>query len=135
MARDRHFADQEQAGQLYSTKEVSELTDISHSTLLRWERRYPKLLSPRSTEGGQRQRGHRRYTAADIETVREIAYWRRERGKTFIGAARMIAEGRGRETDEPLWLAEKVLGDRRLRQAIGQLAALIRQRILSEFTR
>ena len=44
--------------------------------------------------------GHRRFTAADVETVREIAYWVRERGMTFVGTACRIAEGRGREADE-----------------------------------
>ena len=79
-------------------------------------------------------RRHRRYTAADVETVRQTDYWVRERGMTFVGAAHRIAEGGGREVDESRRLAEKVLGDRRLRRAIDGFAEVIRTGILEELS-
>ncbi len=51
---------------LYPIRTVSRLTGVPPVTLRAWERRY-RLLTPTRTE-----KGHRLYTEADIERVRQV---------------------------------------------------------------
>lgn len=54
---------------LYTIGEVALLCDINPVTLRAWQRRYG-LLQPQRTDGG-----HRLFTEADIERIREIKRW------------------------------------------------------------
>lgn len=53
----------------YSIRQLSEISGVNAITLRAWERRYG-LLKPQRTS-----KGHRYYTANDIETVRNILNW------------------------------------------------------------
>jgi len=53
----------------YSIRELSEISGVNAVTLRAWERRYG-LLKPSRTE-----KGHRYYTQADVELVRNILIW------------------------------------------------------------
>lgn len=54
---------------LYPIREVSRLTGVNSVTLRAWERRYG-LITPQRTP-----KGHRLYSAEDIENVRRILQW------------------------------------------------------------
>ena len=54
---------------LYPIREVSRLTGVNAVTLRAWERRYG-LITPQRTP-----KGHRLYSAEDIENVRRILLW------------------------------------------------------------
>ncbi|HKM16289.1 MAG TPA: MerR family transcriptional regulator [Marinospirillum sp.] len=54
---------------LYPIREVSRLTGVNTVTLRAWERRYG-LITPQRTP-----KGHRLYSAEDIENVRRILQW------------------------------------------------------------
>ena len=54
---------------LFPIREVSRATGVNSVTLRAWERRYG-LIQPTRTDSG-----HRLYSAADIETVRNIQAW------------------------------------------------------------
>ncbi|MGH8463007.1 MAG: MerR family transcriptional regulator, partial [Pseudomonas sp.] len=55
--------------ELFPIREVSRLTGINPVTLRAWERRYG-LIQPTRTESG-----HRLYSQADIDVVRNILGW------------------------------------------------------------
>ncbi|WP_369600157.1 MerR family transcriptional regulator [Hahella sp. SMD15-11] len=59
----------EETRTLYSIKRVSELTGVLGVTLRAWERRYG-LLKPRRND-----KGHRLYTAEDVNRIRRILAW------------------------------------------------------------
>src|SRR5262245_25299723 len=71
--------------ELYPIREVSRVTGINPVTLRAWERRYG-LVIPSRTESG-----HRLYTLADIERVREILGWI-ERGVAVSKVAGLLAQ-------------------------------------------
>lgn len=54
---------------LYPIREVSRLTGINTVTLRAWERRYGLIIPQRTPKG------HRLYSAEDIEKVRRILHW------------------------------------------------------------
>ncbi len=54
---------------LYTIGEVALLCDINPVTLRAWQRRYG-LLTPQRTDGG-----HRLFSEADIDRIREIQHW------------------------------------------------------------
>ncbi len=54
---------------LYTIGEVALLCDVNPITLRAWQRRYG-LIKPQRTEGG-----HRLFTDADIDRIREIKRW------------------------------------------------------------
>lgn len=58
----------------YRISEVADMTGVTASTLRFWETQFPQLKASRS--GG----GTRRYSAADIETVRMIKFLVHDRG-------------------------------------------------------
>jgi DNA-binding transcriptional MerR regulator len=58
-----------EAADQYSIRQLSEISGVNAITLRAWERRYG-LLKPQRTP-----KGHRYYTADDIETVRNILNW------------------------------------------------------------
>jgi MerR family transcriptional regulator/heat shock protein HspR len=111
---------------LYSIKEASELTDVPSHTLRFWERKIPGFLSPVRTEGGQR-----RYTTECLHKIRKLDYYVNHKGLTLVGARRMIEEGIEPSSAEKD-LKDKVLADKRVRQAIDEIVELIRKKILEE---
>lgn len=113
---------------LYSIKETSELTDVPTHTLRFWERRMPGFLNPERTTGGQR-----RYTEACLERVKQLDYYVNHKGLSLVGAKRMIEEGVEPEIDERRQLAERILSDKRVRQAVDEIADLIRRKIIEGF--
>ena len=113
---------------LYSIKETSELTDIPPHTLRLWERKIPGFLRPVRTEGGQR-----RYTGECLEKIRKLDYYVNGKGLSLVGAQRMIEEGHAVGESPELELREKILADKRVRQAVEEIADLIRKKILEEF--
>ncbi|WP_245944323.1 MerR family transcriptional regulator [Marinospirillum perlucidum] len=62
-------AQEEGANPLYPIREVSRLTGVNTVTLRAWERRYG-LICPQRTP-----KGHRLYSAEDIDTIRRILQW------------------------------------------------------------
>lgn len=111
---------------LYSIKEASELTDVPPHTLRFWERKIPGFLKPVRTDGGQR-----RYTAECLEKIRKLDYYVNHKGMTLVGARRMIEEGLEPDSTERE-LKDKILADKRVRQAVEEIVDLIRKKILEE---
>jgi MerR family transcriptional regulator, light-induced transcriptional regulator len=70
---------------LFPIREVSRRTGINPVTLRAWERRYG-LIQPTRTESG-----HRLYSTADVETVREILSWI-ERGVAVSKVGKILAK-------------------------------------------
>ena len=71
---------------LFPIREVSRLTGVNAVTLRAWERRYG-LIQPTRTESG-----HRLYSQADIEQVRNILGWL-ERGVAVSKVGGILARG------------------------------------------
>jgi DNA-binding transcriptional MerR regulator len=71
---------------LFPIREVSRLTGVNAVTLRAWERRYG-LIQPTRTESG-----HRLYSQADIEQVRNILGWL-ERGVAVSKVGSILARG------------------------------------------
>ena len=113
--------------ELYSIKEASELTDVPPHTLRFWERKVPGFLRPERTSGGQR-----RYTRDCLEKIRKLDYYVNHKGMSLVGARRMIDEGLEVGADMEQDLKNKILADKRVRQAVEEIVALIRKRILEE---
>jgi DNA-binding transcriptional MerR regulator len=68
---------------LYPIREVSRLTGVNPITLRAWERRYGMLVPHRTPSG------HRLYSMADIERVRQVTVWI-ERGVAVSKVASII---------------------------------------------
>lgn len=68
---------------LFPIREVSRATGVNSVTLRAWERRYG-LIQPTRTDSG-----HRLYSAADIETVRNILAWL-ERGVAVSKVGKLL---------------------------------------------
>jgi DNA-binding transcriptional MerR regulator len=111
----------------YSIKEASELTDVPPHTLRFWERKIPGFLRPERTTGGQR-----RYTGECLEKIRKLDYYVNHKGMTLVGAKRMIDEGLEPGSEAEAQLRNKILADKRVRQAVDEIVELIRKRILEE---
>ncbi len=127
MARQESIQAGEATDRHYSIKEASELTDVPAHTLRLWERKIPGFLQPVRTSGGQR-----RYTEDCLEKIRKLDYYVNHKGMTLVGAQRMIEEGLEPEVDREPDLKDKVLADKRVRQAVDEIVALIRKKILEE---
>ncbi len=115
-----------QSERLYSIKEASELTDVPPHTLRFWERKIPGFLKPVRTDGGQR-----RYTSECLDKIRKLDYYVNHKGLTLVGARRMIEEGLEPDSTEKE-LKDKILADKRVRQAVDEIVDLIRRKILDE---
>ncbi|MCM1152793.1 MAG: MerR family transcriptional regulator [Muribaculum sp.] len=68
----------------FKIQEVAEETGINPSTLRYWETEFPEL-SPGRTSTGQRK-----YTAADIDTVRIIRFLLKDRGLKIEAARQQL---------------------------------------------
>ena len=64
----------------YSIGEAAALFELKTSTLRFWEKEFPEL-QPKKSESGARK-----YTAKDMEKLRQIHYLVKERGFTLEGA-------------------------------------------------
>jgi DNA-binding transcriptional MerR regulator len=73
---------------------LSELSGVPAATLRAWERRYG-LLKPKRTS-----KGHRLYTQADLETVRQVVGLL-EREHTISKAVKLVREGGVDEKQDP----------------------------------
>lgn len=62
-------ADESRVGDAVPIREISRVTGVNTVTLRAWERRYGLLIPQRTTKG------HRLYSRADIDRVREIQVW------------------------------------------------------------
>ncbi len=113
--------------EFYSIKEASELTDVPAHTLRFWERKIPGFLRPVRTKGGQR-----RYSSGCLEKIRKLDYYVNHKGMTLVGARRMIDEGLEPGSEAQQELKNKILADKRVRQAVDEIVDLIRKRILEE---
>lgn len=108
----------------YAIGEVVDLTGIPPRQLRLWERRVPDLLAPSRTAGGQR-----RYSDACLERIRVLDRLVNQEGLSFTGARRRIEESRG-AAEGGSDLVRRLLGDKRVKQAIEELVSRIKKRIL-----
>lgn len=87
-------------GDAVPIREISRVTGVNTVTLRAWERRYGLLIPQRTTKG------HRLYSQADIERVKEIQLWL-GRGLAISKVKALLAdEQRGDEVPEinSIWL-------------------------------
>jgi len=84
--------------ELFPIREVARLTGVNPVTLRAWERRYG-LIQPTRTESG-----HRLYSMADIERVRNIVEWI-DRGVAVSKIGRILAQ------TEPLKALAHIISD------------------------
>lgn len=119
--------------ELFPIREVSRLTGINPVTLRAWERRYG-LIQPTRTESG-----HRLYSQADIDEVRNILGWI-ERGVAVSKVGGLLAKSQvikaqalqtlpqGVQDDWGQWQAQlrqavRAFDERQLEQVYGQVFA------------
>ncbi len=76
---DKHF---------YTIREVSELTELPASTLRFWETQFSELRPNRTNKG------QRRYTPKDIETIRMLRFLLHERGLKLEAAREELKRNR-----------------------------------------
>ncbi len=126
MHHEEQYDEATPGARLYSIKETSELTDVPSHTLRLRDRKVPGFLSPVRTKGGQR-----RYTETCLERIRKLDYYVNHKGMTLVGAQRLIEEGVEPEGADPE-LKDRILSDKRVRQAVDEIVTLIRKRILEE---
>ena len=73
----------------YSIGEVAEILDERTSAVRYWSDYFEKFLKL-----GRNAKGNRKYTAEDIETLKQIKYLMREQGTTLEGAQKRLSEDR-----------------------------------------
>lgn len=73
----------------YSIREVAELLNVSESLLRYWEKEFPNI-HPKKVG-----RGIRQYTKEDIDTIRVVYHFVKERGMTLTGAREAIKREKG----------------------------------------
>lgn len=93
----------------YSIAELAERFDVKPSTLRYWEKEFPQLAPKRS-------KGIRYYTAADIETVKQIQFLLNDQKLTISGAKERLATNksdveRKQKLRETLEALKRELGD------------------------
>ncbi|GAB6387531.1 MerR family transcriptional regulator [Stutzerimonas marianensis] len=103
--------------ELFPIREVSRLTGVNPVTLRAWERRYG-LIQPTRTESG-----HRLYSMADIEAVRNILAWT-ERGVAVSKVGSILSRNAATRASAPPEQQEAVAGEwgewqAQVQQAVG----------------
>lgn len=73
----------------YSISEVSQLLDESVSAVRFWSNSFEKFIKPRRNAKGNRQ-----FTAADIETLKQVKHLLKVEGLTLEGAAKKLSGDR-----------------------------------------
>ena len=86
----------------YDINEAAKIVGCEPSTLRFWEREFPHLKPKRDN------RNRRRYTDADIETIKKIQYQKEVQGRTIKGARVQLNH---RETAENIILRLQHLRD------------------------
>ncbi|MEO4045870.1 MerR family transcriptional regulator [Pseudomonas sp. CAU 1711] len=122
----RASADSRHAAELFPIREVARVTGVNPVTLRAWERRYG-LIQPTRTDSG-----HRLYSAADIEAVRNILAWI-ERGVSVSKVGKLLA--RSPAPRSPLVADQAQAADQwqaRARQALGALDARALEALYAE---
>jgi len=75
----------------YSISEAADIIGENISLVRYWTNTFPKLLKPSRTAKGNRQ-----YTAADIETLKQLHFLIKEKGLSLEGAEREMLSGRAK---------------------------------------
>ena len=75
--------------QFYSIGEVAGILGESVSLVRFWSNSFPRLIKPQRNAKGNRQ-----FTAADVETFKQIHYLVKDRGLTLEGASLQLAADR-----------------------------------------
>lgn len=73
----------------YSIGEVAEILGESVSLVRFWSNSFPKLIKPRRNAKGNRQ-----FTAADVETFKQIHHLVKDKGLTLEGAEKQLTADR-----------------------------------------
>ena len=73
----------------YSIGEVAALLDERASAVRYWSDYFEKFMKV-----GRNAKGNRKYTAEDIDTLKQIKFLMREQGTTLEGAYKRLAEDR-----------------------------------------
>ena len=73
----------------YSIGEVAGILGESVSLVRFWSNSFPKLIKPQRNAKGNRQ-----FTAADVDTFKQIHYLVKEKGLTLEGAAQQLSADR-----------------------------------------
>ncbi len=95
------------AKMFYSIGEVAGILDIPVTTVRFWERSF-EILRP-----GKDEKGHRRFSVADLENLKVIYHLVKERGMTLEGARQYLKGKRGKaQYDQEVM--DKLLGIRAL---------------------
>ena len=73
----------------YSIGEVAGILGESVSLVRFWSNSFPKFIKPKRNAKGNRQ-----FTAADVETFKQIHHLVKDKGLTLEGAGMQLASGR-----------------------------------------
>lgn len=73
----------------YSIGEVAEMLGENTSAIRFWSGYFEKFLKL-----GRNAKGNRKYTSADIDTLKQIQFLMREQGMTLDGALKRLSEDR-----------------------------------------
>lgn len=84
--------------------EVSNRVNVPVSTIRFWEKKFPAYVQPRKTTGGQR-----RYSAADIETIRWIRELVYDKKMTLEEASKILGRGKNSEGFDIDWSQQTIL--------------------------
>ncbi len=103
----------EQDRKVFSIKEVSEILGVPAHTIRFWEKDFGIYLKPERTTGGQR-----RYRSKDIEVIEKIKYFPYEKQYTIAGTINEMKNNN-----------KKTLKDSELKNMVGDIAEMIRERI------
>ena len=79
---------EEDNDRLYTIGEVAEELEVTRSLVRFWEGEFPELAPAKN------ERGERRYTAEDRQTLHQIYHLVKERGFTLAGAKKELAVSR-----------------------------------------
>lgn len=100
---------------MYTIRKVSELVNIPTVTIRAWENRYG-IVHPLRTEGG-----HRKYSTADVETLKWLKRQIEENGLKISEAARLLKQHKREQPSPPVQLIEETIapGERHTELAEG----------------
>lgn len=99
----------------YSISEVAKMFDVSESLLRFWEKEFPQINPKKSG------RGVRQYTKDDIEVVRTVYHYVKERGMTLEGARQMMKRDKGNDaTSKQIEVIDRLKAIRDELQAINK---------------
>ena len=99
---------------LYTMGEVAEMFDVNASLIRYWGTQFPSLKPQRN------KKGNRLFTPEDIETLKRIYHYVKERGMTLEGAKRALRGDRSAtpEVNTDVELLERLQGLRAMLVAV-----------------